>query len=136
MKKSKRILIATFAVLAVILVVGYVLFGWMFYRYQSTDCKERGKAYGIRVERLKRDARITLRIGTHQEDVIRFFQENGLPVSFDKGLSEYEGTIYTKGCGPAGCGSDDALLGLRVKVDSTGTVVGEPVVGALYTNCL
>jgi len=136
MKKSKRILIATFAVLAVILVVGYVLFGWMSYRYQSTDCKERGKAYGIRVERLKRDARITLRIGTHQEDVIRFFQENGLPVSFDKGLSEYEGTIYTKGCGPAGCGSDDALLGLRVKVDSTGTVVGEPVVGALYTNCL
>jgi hypothetical protein len=90
----------------VILVVGYVLFGWMFYRYQSTDCKERGKAYGIRVERLKRDARTTLRIGTHQEDVIRFFQENGLPVSFDKGLSEYEGTIYTKGCGPAGCGSD------------------------------
>jgi hypothetical protein len=136
MKKSKRILIATFAVLAVILVVGYVLFGWMFYRYQSTDCKERGKAYGIRVERLKRDAHTTLRIGTHKEDVIRFFQENGLPISFDKGLSEYEGTIYTKGCAPAGCGSDDALLGLRVKVDSTGTVVGEPVVGALYTNCL
>jgi uncharacterized membrane protein len=48
MKKSKWILIATFAVLAVILVVAYVLFGWMFYRYQSTDCKERGKAYGIR----------------------------------------------------------------------------------------
>ena len=136
MKKSKRILIATFAVLAAILVVGYVLFGWMFYRYQSTDCKERGKAYGIRVERLKRDARTTLRIGTHQEDVIRFFQENGLPVSFDKGLREYEGTIYTKGCSPAGCGSDDTLIGLRVKVDSTGTVVGEPVVGALYTNCL
>ena len=136
MKKSKLILIATFAVLAVILVVGYVLFGWMFYRYQSTDCKERGKAYGIRVERLKRDSRTTLRIGTHKEDVIRFFQENGLPVSFDKGLGEYEGTIYTKGCAPAGCGSDDALLGLRVKVDSTGTVVGEPVVGALYTNCL
>jgi len=40
MKKSKRILIATFVVLAVILVLGYVLFGWMFYRYQSSDCKE------------------------------------------------------------------------------------------------
>ena len=136
MKKSKRILIATFAVLAVMLVVGYVLFGWMFYRYQSADCKERGKAYEIRVERLKCDARTALRIGTHQEDVIRFFQENGLPVSFDKLMSEYEGTIYTKGCAPAGCGSDDALLGLRVKVDSAGTVVGEPVVGAIYTNCL
>jgi hypothetical protein len=136
MKNSKRILIATFAVLAVILVVGHVLFGWMFYRYQSTDCKKRGKAYGIRVERLQRDARTALRIGTHQEDVIRFFQENGLLVSFDKGMSEYEGTIHTKGCAPAGCGSDDAVLGLRVKVDSTGTVVGEPVVGAIYTDCL
>jgi hypothetical protein len=136
MKKSRWILIATFAVLAVILVVGYVLFGWMFYRYQSTDCKERGKAYRLRVERLERDARMSLRIGTRQEDVIQFFQENGLPVSFDKLTSEYEGTIYVKGCAPAGCGSDDALLGLRVKVDSTGTVVGEPVVGAIYTNCL
>jgi hypothetical protein len=136
MKKSKRILIATFAVLAVMLVVGYVRFGWMFYRYQSTACKERGQEYRIRVEKLERDARTALRIGTHQEDVIRFFQENGLPVSLDKVMSEYEGTIYTKGCAPAGCGSDDALLGLRVKVDSTGTVVGEPHVGALYTNCL
>jgi hypothetical protein len=136
MKKSKRVLIATFAVLAVMLVVGYILFGWMFYRYQSAACKERGKASGIRVERLKRDARTALRIGTHREDVIRFFQENGLPVSFDKMMSEYEGTIHTKGCAPAGCGSDDAVLGLRVKVDSTGTVVGEPVVGAMYTNCL
>jgi hypothetical protein len=136
MKKSKPILIATFAVLAVTLVVGYALFGWMFYRYQSSDCKRRGKAAGTRVERLKRDARTALRIGTHQEAVIRFFQANGLPVSFDKVMSEYEGTIQIKGCAPAGCGSDDAILGLRVKVDSTGTVVGEPVVGAIYTNCL
>lgn len=87
MKKSKRILIATFAVLAVILVVGYVLFGWMFYRYQSTDCKERGKAYGIRVERLKRDARTTLRIGTHQEDVIRFFKKTGCPFRLTRALA-------------------------------------------------
>ena len=136
MKKSSQFLIAAFAVLTVILVAGYVLFGWMFYPYQSADCKERGRTYRLRVEKLKDDARMALRIGTHQEDVIRFFQENGLPVSFDKGVSEYEGTIYTKGCAPAGCGSDDALLGLRVKVDSAGTVVAEPVVGALYTNCL
>jgi len=141
MKKSNLILIAAFAVLAVIPVVRYVspwfaLFRWMSYRQQSADCKERGRAYELRVETLKSDARTTLRIGTHKEDVIRFFEENGLPVSFDKGLSEYEGTINTKGCSPAGCGSDDALLGLRVKVDSLGTVVAEPVVGALYSDCL
>lgn len=132
----KRILIAILALAATLLVLGYFQFGWMFYRYQSAACKAQGKAYEERVQNLKRDAVNRLRVGTQQEDVIRFFQENGLPVSFDKLQSEYDGTISTKGCAPAGCGSDDALLGLRVKVDSNGTVVAEPVVGDLYTNCL
>ena len=65
---------------------------------------------------------------------MRFFKENGLPVSLAG--DGYEGTIYTDGCAPAGCGSDAALLGLRVKADSSGAVAGEPIVGALYTNCL
>ena len=40
---------------------------------------------------LKRDARVRLRIGTPKEDVMRFFKENGLPVSLDG--DEYEGTV-------------------------------------------
>lgn len=131
----RRTLIGTFALLTLaVLALGYSQFGWVFYRYHSAACKERGRTYYARVEKLKRDARERLRIGTHKEDVIRFFQENGLPVSFDG--REYEGTIYTNGCAPAGCGSDAALLGLRVKADGSGTVVGDAVVGALYTNCL
>jgi hypothetical protein len=133
----KRFLIAiSAACAATLLVIGYVQYGWAFYRYHSADCKTRGKAYEQRVEKLKSDAHNRLRIGTHKEDVIQFFQENGLPVPFDSHLNEYEGTISTKGCAPAGCGSDDALLGLRVKVDSSGAVVAEPIIGALYTNCL
>ena len=132
---KKRLLILLFAVIALaVLGFAYLQYGWIFYRYHSAACKERGKSYAARVEKLKRDARERLRIGTHKEDVIRFFQENGLPVSFDG--NEYEGTIYTNGCAPAGCGSDAALLGLRVKADGSGTVIGDPVVGALYTNCL
>jgi hypothetical protein len=132
---GKRILIGTFALLTLaILAWGYSQFGWMFYRYHSTACQQRGKAYQERIEKLKRDARERLRIGTPKEDVMRFFKENGLPVSLDG--DEYEGTIYTDGCAPAGCGSDAALLGLRVKADSSGAVAGEPIVGALYTNCL
>jgi len=133
---SKRILTAILVLTATLLVLGYREFGWMFYRYHSAACKAQGKAYEERVQNLKRDAVNRLRVGTQKEDVIRFFQEIGLPVSFNKSLSEYEATISTKGCAPAGCGSDDALLGLRVKVDSNGTVVAEPVVGAFYTNCL
>jgi len=134
-KTGKRILIGTFALLTLaIFAWGYFQFGWMFYRYHSTTCLQRGKAYKTRIEMLQRDAHERLRIGTPKEDVMRFFKENGLPVSLHG--DEYEGTIHTDGCAPAGCGSDAALLGLRVKADSRGAVAGEPIVGALYTNCL
>jgi len=95
------------------------------------------------VERLEKDAHENLKIGTKKEDVIRFCKENGLPVDFVKVPYEHSGkvyeaagTIYTTGCAPSGCGSDDALLALRVNVDAAGTVISEPVVGAIYTNCL
>jgi len=104
------------------------------YRYHSATCKQRGAAYSARVEKLKRDAHEKLKIGTKKDAVIRFFAENDIPVTFYP--NEASGTIYTSGCAPSGCGSDAALLGLRVKVDEAGTVVSEPVVGAIYTNCL
>ncbi len=129
--------LAILAVLALVLLTwAFHQYGWAFYRYQSAACKVQGKEYSARVEKLKRDAREKLKIGTDRKEVVQFFRDNGIPVSLDTINSEDEGTIYTKGCAPAGCGSDDALLGLRVKVDSSGTVTGEPVVGAIYTNCL
>ena len=134
-KTQRRILIGTFALLTLVtLAWGYSQFGWMFYRYHSATCQQRGKAYEARIESLKRDPRERLRIGTPKEGVVRFFKENGLPVSLVG--DEYEGTIHTEGCAPAGCGTDAALLGLRVKADSSGAVAAEPVVGGLYTNCL
>jgi hypothetical protein len=104
------------------------------HRYRSATCKQRGDAYSARVETLKRESHEKLKIGTRKDAVIRFFAENGIPVTFSRG--EASGTIYTRGCAPLGCGSDAALLGLRVKVDEAGTVVSEPVVGAIYTDCL
>ena len=104
------------------------------YRYRSATCKQRGDAYSERVETLKRESHEKLKIGTRKDAVIRFFAENGIPVTFNR--DEASGTIYTRGCAPSGCGSDAALLGLRVKVDEAGTVVSEPVVGAIYTDCL
>ena len=104
------------------------------YRYHNSACKQRGAAYDARVEKLKRDAHETLKVGTKKDAVIRFFKENGIPVTFSR--EEASGTIYTTGCAPSGCGSDDALIGLRVKVDQSGTVVAEASIGAIYTNCL
>jgi hypothetical protein len=104
------------------------------YRYHSAACKQRGDAYSARVKTLERDAHEKLRIGTKKDAVVHFFAENNIPVTFSR--DEASGTIYTSGCAPSGCGSDAALLGLRVKVDQSGTVVSEPVVGAIYTDCL
>jgi hypothetical protein len=133
MKRRIVIGICTLVTLA-ILAWGYWQFGWMFYRYHSAACKQRGEAYSLRIENLKRDARERLRVGTPKEEVIRFYKENGLPISLYG--DEYEGTITIDGCAPAGCGSDAAFLGLHVKADSTGAVASEPKVGAFYTNCL
>ena len=104
------------------------------YRYHSANCKQLGDAYRLRVGTLEREAHEKLRIGTKKDDVVRFFRENGIPVAFTR--DEASGTIQTTGCAPSGCGSDAALLGVRVKVDEAGTVVSEPVVGAIYTDCL
>ena len=91
------------------------------YRYHSAACKQRGAALDARIETLKREAHEKLKIGTKKDALIRFFAENGIPVTFDG--REAGGTIYTTGCAPTGCGSDAALIGLRVKVDEAGAVV-------------
>ena len=105
-----------------------------FYRYQSAACKQRGAAYGARLEKLRQEAPAKLSLGTRKDAVIRFFEANGIPVTFQRG--EATGMLNTVGCAPAGCGSDNAFIGLKVPVDGTGTVIGKPVVGGFYTDCL
>ncbi len=75
-----------------------------------------------------------LKIGARKEDVVRFFAENKFPITFDH--SSATGTIYTLGCSPNGCGTDEALIGLRVDLDESGNVKSKPVVVGMYTNCL
>jgi hypothetical protein len=100
----------------------------------NAACRQREAVYNARVEKLRRDATEQLKIGVKKEDVVRVFEQNGLPVEFHAGVAE--GTIQTQGCSPSGCGNDDAILGLRVRVDRQGTVIGEPAIGAIYTDCL
>jgi hypothetical protein len=103
-------------------------------RYRSTACKQRGAAYQARVKSLKQVALEQLKIGTKKADVVRFFAENKFPLSFDK--SEATGTIYTTGCSPFGCGTDEALIGISVDLDEAGNVKSKPVVVGFYMNCL
>jgi hypothetical protein len=75
---ERKILQAAFG-LMIVLVIGSV-------GCKSPDaaCKQRGDAYYARVEALKRDAHEKLKIGTKKDAVIRFFTENGIPVTFSR----------------------------------------------------
>ena len=73
--------------------------------------------------------------------MIRFFTSEGIPVTFDQiaERDEATGTIFVQGdaaCGSLACGDDSALIGVRVDVDENGTVVSQPVIVGMYTDCL
>jgi hypothetical protein len=95
---------------------------------------QRGAAFRSRIEALETDARNKLRLGATKEVVQRFFADNKIPLTFYG--SEALGTVAAAGCSPFGCGSDAAIIGVRVKVDESGAVQSTPHVIGMYTNCL
>jgi hypothetical protein len=114
----------------IILFAGIGWFGIKQYR-----CKQRNAAFSRRVKTVEQDAHKQLRVGTKKDDVARFYREHEIP--FEVVGSEAIGTLYSiGGCAPLGCGTDNALIGVRVKVDADGTVTGEPKVVSMYTDCL
>jgi hypothetical protein len=129
-------MVRSFAVASVATFLALVLVNCFppFYRYQTQACKQREAARVARVDKLKRDAHEHLGIGVQRDAVVRFFAEQGFPLTFVG--NDVTGTINTTGCAPAACGSDNALIGLRVELDSAGAVTSEPVVVSLYTDCL
>jgi len=100
----------------------------------SVQCRQRGAALSRRVEELKQKAQAALKIGSSKTEVTQFFKQNDIPLDFDQfGAS---GTIRTTGCSPFGCGSNDAIIGVRVYLDQKGAVKKEPVVISMCTDCL
>lgn len=97
-------------------------------------CKQREAAYQARVKSLERAALEQLKIGTKKEAVIRFFAENKFPITFDR--SSATGRVYTTGCSPAVCGTDEAVIDLSIELDEADSVKSKPVLIGLYTNCL
>jgi hypothetical protein len=121
-------------VAAAIILVGVGWFGLRQYR-RHIDCQQRTSAFERRIETIKQDAHEQLKIGTRKADVNRFFTGHGIP--FDITRSEAIGTLNTTGgCAPLGCGTDRALIGIRVKIDADGTVTDEPVVIGMYVDCV
>lgn len=118
------------AIAVAIAIVGSgIWFGLKYYK-----CESRGAAFRRQIEVIKRDALERLKVGTAKTDVSRFFDEHGIPFDFVE--SEAIGTLRTSGCAPLGCGTDSAIIGIRVKLDGAGTVAQEPIVVGMYKDCL
>jgi len=125
------------ALLVIVAVISAAWYAFLFYslhKYETPECKQRGAALAARLDKLKQDAREDLKIGTKKDEAIRFFSGHELRVRFSAG--EAIGTLQVKGCSPSGCGTDDAILSLRVNVDVAGTVISEPTVVSMYADCL
>jgi hypothetical protein len=104
-------------------------------------CKQRAAEFQAKVELVRRDAKISLKLGTKKDDVTHFFASENIPLTIEQIGQNHEasGTIYFKGlaeCQNFACGDDSSLIGVRVKVDADGTVLSDPVVIGMYTDCL
>jgi len=103
--------------------------------------KNRTAQFNARAERIRQDAKSFLKIGAKKNDVARFFASENIPVSFNQvaGHDVASGEVYVAGipeCANVACGDDSALIGVRVDVDENGTVISDPVIVSMYTNCL
>lgn len=119
---------------------------WMWEAYQSVRpvpqrCKQRSVEFQARVKRIEANAKMVLKPGTKKAEVTAFFASEKIPIGFYKmaGQNVASGQIFVTGlteCASVACGDDAALIGVRVDVDENGTVVSDPVVVGMYTNCL
>lgn len=117
---------------------------WEAYYYvrpAPAVCKNRAAQLKARADRIRLDAKGSLRIGAKRDDVARFFASENIPVSFYEvaGHSVASGEVYVAGipeCASNACGDDSARIGVRVDVDRKGTVISDPVVVSMFTDCL
>jgi hypothetical protein len=127
----------TWRTIAIVAAVAFLIgLGWSELKKHKrrTECRQRNTAFGEQVESIKQDARTRLKRGTRWEEVRKFFADHNIP--FHSTKLDVSGEIYTAGCAPTGCGSDAALIGIRVELDEDGNVRDEAAVVGLYTNCL
>lgn len=118
-----------------LLVVVVVLFagaGWL--GVKEYRCNKRGAAFAMQVETTKRDATEELRVGANKADVARFFTVHNIPFAMLE--TEAYGTLRPPGCAPLGCFTNRGFIGVKVKLDVTGTVTEVPKVFGMYQDCL
>jgi hypothetical protein len=119
--------------IVLVCVAAVLLAGVLAYRH---NCETKESAFQARLQQLRRDAQEGLKIGTTQEEVLRFISENRLQVRSDQ--SKARGwVVLSRGCGRSwGCsiGPDGGMISVSVTFDERGKVNSEPVVAAKYVS--
>ena|ERR1700742_1007529 len=108
---------------------------WLTRRHLA--CKRRSAAFSQQIADIRRGADEELKVGASKADVTHFFEKRGIQVFVTN--SEARGTLYRTGiaeCGTIVCSTDEALIGVRVKLSPEGQVAEEPQVVSVYTDCL
>jgi hypothetical protein len=109
------------------------------HQIDSKTCRAMNDEFEARLHRLKQNAAKRLPIGASKDEVARFFSENNMSLEIrpvDAGR-EAAGTFATSGgCPPFGCGNNEALIFLRIRLDDGDQVSGPPVVDGMYTDCM
>lgn len=150
MKLRRKLAIALPVTFLVVGTAGWFTSGdcrfWVWEAYQSVrpvpaHCKQRAADFQARLKQIKSQAKASLKPGTREADVTRFFESEKIPMNSSRiaGQSQVSGQIYVTGlaeCASVACGDDSAMIGIRVDVDENGTVISDPVVVGMYTNCL
>jgi hypothetical protein len=113
--------------------------GVSWFGVRQYNCQQRNAAFGRQIESIRQDAHAQIRPGTKKSDVAQFFARHNISFNlsqFTSSESLASGLMETSGCAPLGCGSDVAVINVRVKLDEAGAVTEEPTVVGIYTNCL
>ena len=121
----------------VAVLVAIVCVSWFGLR--QYNCQQRNAAFGRQIETIKHEAHAQIKVGTKKSDVAQFFATHNISFNisqFTSSESLASGLIETSGCAPLGCGSDVAVINVRVKLDEAGAATEEPTVVGIYTNCL
>jgi len=132
-----------FSLMVALLLLAALVYGGRWYSIERR-CSHRSQEFQRKVETLRKQANKELPVGTRREYVARFLEKNGMGLTesapgFDKSPHPVQGTLHFAGdkeCGSLVCGDDRSAIVLQVGVDEHGTVMVEPDVHGIYTNCL
>jgi len=105
------------------------------YLHSRTACKRSNIDFQRRIDALQLELTKNILRGTTKKDVERFLSDHHFSVIFNR--NQAIGTMSSSGgCAPFGCGTNEILLGVTIRLDSNGSVAEVPQIQTMFTDCM